>query len=709
MDMKTFTDVYRTLRKKNPGQYALLIGCLFFSVLLISACFSIMRSPTVLSVLPEGGDSRRQIMMIFVLTMTGCAVFSLYAATLFFRQKSKDLGIFLALGMERHALTDLTIRELSIISLVSCAAGILVSIPLTRGIWGIFRLFIVDTEEMILYLEPKTLIVSLLFSVIMTIMLLLMGIRSIRRINIMGIIQERHTSEPIHDVSSKYGIIGILLVVLGAVLGYQAPSFFILVLHWYPPEILMSVFYIPVFIGLYMILLHTVVNGWHKKKSAYKDIVATSQMKFQGRQTVQNLLVMSVLIAGAYFASFYAPMISISAAMGYNARPIDYVYCFRMDQSVPAEKEVRELAGQYEVTITDWYSAPMIRLGVDGTEHVETETALGVTWEPVYRDLNTSELFMSESSYTAITGNVLNLSSGTLAAVTDSEGEAFLEFTGDAKLLTNTLTGQTLPVTHVQTVVNDALYGRYVMNDADYLMMCENLTPEWEEMICLFNVKDCDQTYDFAKALFNDIVDHSDDKVEVFDSWDPVEKYLTEEQGKAYWADPEYLTENGFEQIDYTERDSSTFRLFWQYMPRFRVLDKADFVKTLAVYLMVFIFAAIVCFAAVFVIAYTRSMTIAMTGHQVYDDLRHLGASNAYLHQTIRSQLKRVFCTPAVIGTCIIYAFYTMIMFFNDNRLSAGKLAGMAACLLLIAVISALFYGFYRMTLKKVCKVLHIV
>ena len=113
--MKTFSDVYQTLRRKNKKQYALLCACLFFSVLLISSYLSIMRSPTVLSVLPEGGDSRKQVMMIFALTMIGCGVFSLYAANLFFRQKSKEFGIFLALGTSQKVLTRQIIKEVCVI------------------------------------------------------------------------------------------------------------------------------------------------------------------------------------------------------------------------------------------------------------------------------------------------------------------------------------------------------------------------------------------------------------------------------------------------------------------------------------------------------------------------------------------------------------------------------------------------------------------
>ena len=84
--MTNFSEVYRHLRRKNWRQYSLLAGCAFVSVLLITAYACIMRSPTILTVLPEGGDSRKQVMMVFVLAVLGCAVFTIYASGLFFRQ-----------------------------------------------------------------------------------------------------------------------------------------------------------------------------------------------------------------------------------------------------------------------------------------------------------------------------------------------------------------------------------------------------------------------------------------------------------------------------------------------------------------------------------------------------------------------------------------------------------------------------------------------
>ena len=706
--MQTFSDVYRTLRKKSLGQYALLCGCLFFSVLLISCYVWIMRSETVLSILPEGGDSRKQVMMIFVLAVIGCGVFSLYAATLFFRQKSRDTGIFLALGAQRRLIKHQLMRELVFLSSICCIAGIALSIPVTYGIWQLFRILIVDTAEMQLTLDPQALFIPTAFSIVMVVMLFALAYRSVSRVNIIDIIHESHKSEPIHAVPHWYGIAGIVLMVVGALLGYLTPSFCVLVLHWYMPDGLSAIFYLPALVGMYMILLHTVVNGWRKKRHAYRDLIATSQMKFQGRQTVQNLLVMSLLIAGGYFASFYTPMLGVGAMRSYDLRAIDYQYHFRMDQNIPQEQEIRQMAKEYNVTITNWVQAPMLRLGVDGTDSVETETSLGTTYETVYYNPIQSNLFLSASSYTALTGQEVHIASGTLGAIYTTTGEDKYQFNEPPTQVTNMLTGTVLDISDVQSLTYDDLCGHYVMNDADYAFMRDGLTDVWMEMLCVFNVENCEDTYPFAKALLYEIIDRSGQEVELIDAWDPVCKQIAENNGEAYAMDPEHLAQHGLSIIDYDQRDSSDFRMYWQYMPQFRIIDKTDFVKTTAVFLMLFVFIAIVCFAAVLIIAFTRSITIAVTEKRLYDDLRHLGAPNAYLSQTIRSQLRRIFLTPAVIGTGIIWVFYSMILYFNDGQYTANELYGMLACAGIIAVLSALFYVFYRMTCKRACSILGI-
>ena len=706
--MKTFTQVYAALRRKNKGQYALLSGCCFFSVLLITAYVCMMRSPTILSVLPEGGDSRKQVMMVFVLAVIGCAVFTTYAAGLFFRQKSRETGVFLALGATRRQLQTELGKELALISLGSCAAGAILGGPLAWGVWQMFRLFLVDSQEMVLTFDPEAYLLSLVFAAYVVMMLFLLGDRSVRRTNIIDIVQESHTSEPIRKVKRWYGPIGITLVAIGALAGYLMPSFFIQVLRWYPPSVVDAVFYLPSLIGMYMMLLHTVVNGW-RKRHKYRDIIATSQMRFQGRQTVRNMLVMTLLIAGAYFAAFYAPMLSTNSAYSFANRPVDFEYHWRSDQDLPEQEEVKSLAAEYGVELTSWAEVGAATLGGDGTVSVEQDNgALGTTYTTEYREVASGATFFSESAWNALTGQNIDLAPGTCANVLDDEGGGSYLSGGDVTLVTNMVTGERLPVTPAQPLRFTMLLGCYVLDDDDYAAITDGLTDLWRETWVFFNVADVDASYSFAKALFNEIVDRSGDEVMQLDAYDQVAALLAEEDGEAYDFDRENIAAYGFPVIEREDRNSTEFRNYWLYMPQFRVLDQNDFVTTMAVFLMLFIFIALICFAAVIVIAFTRCMTIALTNARVYNDLRHLGAPNAYLFRSVKGQVSRVFLVPTIVGTAVISAFYVMIMYFNDNRFTPGELAGMGTCAVVMIALSLVLYSVYRFTRRSVCRSLGI-
>ena len=162
-----------------------------------------------------------------------------------------------------------------------------------------------------------------------------------------------------------------------------------------------------------------------------------------------------------------------------------------------------------------------------------------------------------------------------------------------------------------------------------------------------FNVADAEASYPFADALFNEIVDRSGPEIEVFDAWDPVARELAiAEKGSYDYDSRAYLADHDLAVIDFDDRDSTEFRNYWLYMPQFRVLDQNDFVTTMAVFLVLFIFIALICFAAFIVIAFTRCMTIALTNARVYDDLRHLGAPNRYLFRSVKGRCPRCFLCP---------------------------------------------------------------
>lgn len=352
--MRNLNAVFSRLRKKGKSQYTLLSGCLFFASLLITAFCMMMYSPTVQNTLPEGGDSRKQVMMIFVLAIIGCAAFSVYAAGLFFRYKSRESGVFLALGVSRKVLGHQMWREVVGLTLASCGAGLILGTPLCWIVWAIFRLTLVDTPEMTLIFDLRAYIIPVLFTVFILAALLIMQRRFLSRVNVLDIIQESHRAEPVHAVPRWYGWGGILMMVLGGVLGYFVPTFCVLVLRWYAPSILTALFYLPALVGLYWVLLYTVVGGWHRGKHRYSHLIENGMMQFQGQQTVRNMLVVTVLVAGAYFASFYTPMVVAPGRAQIDNRPMDYSFFYRADQEMIGKTDIEDLASEYGIKITDY-------------------------------------------------------------------------------------------------------------------------------------------------------------------------------------------------------------------------------------------------------------------------------------------------------------------------------------------------------------------
>lgn len=696
--MRTFGQVYSVLRHKNRKNYALLVGCNLFSVMLITAYVSMMRAPTVLDILPEGGDSRKQVMAIFVLAVIGCGVFTSYASSLFFRFKSRETGVFMALGVSRSHIRKPLFGELAAISVGSCLVGALLGTPLAWCIWQAFRLFLVDTKEMALSFDPQAYLFAGVFSLFIILLLFFKGARFIRRTNIIDIVNEQRKFEPMHDVKPWCGPVGIILIAIGGFAGYITPTICILVFQWYPPA-WMNIIYLPLFIGLYMVLLHTVVRGWGKKQ--YKNIITHSMMKFQGRQTVRNMLVITVLLAGAYFATFYAPMLGTSAMLEIEQRPIDYAFHYRADQNMLTRAEIEQIASEESVTISSWQEADFVNLGRDGKKEINEASG---KYHYEYSELLGDGNYISESSYNRMSGQNIDIQPSKFGAVLAEDGTGGYRISVDTTLLTNMSNRKTLEISFQEYLGYDMMTSKYyVLDDADYTAITVGLTNEWREKMVYFNVENVKDTYFFAKRLYNAIIDHSGPECEIPEYYDRVGKIVEEESGGTYWGDTPDMTE-----ISYAERESSHFKMYWEYIPQFRVLDRNDFVATLAVFLMLFIFIAIICFAAVLVIGYTRCLTIAINNWQVYDDLKHLGATSNYLYRSIRGQITKVFGVPAVVGTSMIFVFYTMIMFFNDNRLTQREISGLLNCLLMIAALSFLLWCFYRFTLRKVCRMLDV-
>lgn len=701
--MLTFQKLCSSLRRKNRRNYALLVFCDFISVMLITSYAAILRSPTVLRVLPEGGDSRRQMYMIFALAAIGCGAFTLYAASLFLRFKSREIGIFLALGAPKPVLRRTLYRELALLSIVACTAGAAVGVPLAMGIWQLFRMFLVNTKEMTFHLDASTLLVAAAFSAAVILALFVLAARFIRRTNVIEILNEQHQSETVREVPRWFGPVGILLGIVGALAGYFAPNVIIFQFHYYPSG-WENLFYLPLLIGIYMILLHTVVNGW-RKDPHYKNIITHSMMKFQGRQTVNNMLVMTLLLAGAYFASFYTPTMMTSYRQNTDALHFDGLLHAPCSETVPTEQEIRALAEEESVEITTFRTAECILLGVDGERHIEE----GRSWHSEYEAILDGRLFFSASGFAELTGETVALQPGEACTFVNTDGTNPVYGAGrGTSLLTNTVTGETLHISvTAELPFSEFASKAFILNDGDFTRMSQGLPDEYRERWLGLNfmgrAPDGSDTYAFAYRLYNSFIDSLSPDTFHENSWSLVGKAISEARGERY-----EIEEYEGDSYGPAHRDEMQFRQFGKYTPALRILDSTDALEQVAVFVTVFLYVSIICYLSVILIGYTRCKSLAVSNASIYEDLRRLGASSQYLRGTVRSQIDKVYAVPATVGAIAMLFFFTLILFANDGCFSPGELKGLLYCVLLLLALSLILWACCRFTLRSCFDTLHL-
>ena len=109
----TLNILWSRLRKRNKRDYRQFQFCITFAVMLISSYLMMVFSPLVKNALPDGGDSLKMAGMIFGIAAIGCLMFVWYAISIFLRYKSREIGIFMALGTEKRILARALYQEMA--------------------------------------------------------------------------------------------------------------------------------------------------------------------------------------------------------------------------------------------------------------------------------------------------------------------------------------------------------------------------------------------------------------------------------------------------------------------------------------------------------------------------------------------------------------------------------------------------------------------
>lgn len=701
----TLNKLFGKLRKYNLRNYRQFMFSVIFAVGLVSSFLAVLCSAYIQSRLPLGGDSRKQIYLIFAISAIGALVFAIYSASLFFRYKSREVGIFMALGALKKKLAMAIFSDVLLILSICSLIGLLVGQVSAFIIGRLFERLITDGVGDHFSLSFSGFLSGLGFCLLISIAIFILTIRFMSKTNVMDVINEHRKSEPIKKVvTKKYLTSGVILVIVGILFGLIVPYVITRVTQRMLGAI-PTVFYLLILVGLYRILVYSV--AFHQKgrnpQNYYRNLISYGLLKFQGASVVKNMLGVTLLIMASLYAFFYVPMTYMGNMEIIEKFPMDIAYHYPQSAEEITQAEVVALAEEHQVTIENYQEVEFIMLLGSGVNRDEVDRQGKLIEAPTDRYAYME--FISTSQLKNITKKEVVIEPGTYKMIATKENkENLYNRYGDLSRVENQVAKIIEPLAYAgRIVVPELVHGsgfftesRYVINDQDYQRLSTDLPADKKVTQVLIKVADLDETYDFTKAFFQHFVNRASKEMMVISYYDSYQAQEAKENGSPYGYGDELTIDPLNTKVE----------LDWKYAPTLKIIEKKNQIFISAINFLVFLYAGIICAVAMAVIMYTRSLTVGLNNKQVFDDIGKLGGNNQFVTEIVRGQIKKLFVLPTILGSGLIL-FYTAITYWqNDGVLRPLEIKVLVFDVLVTVVLLLLVYLVYRFCFKQVKKLL---
>lgn len=699
----TMNKVYQKLRKNSKGQYALLSFCIFLSVVLITSFALMYFGPTVQEFLPQGGDTRKIASLLFGVTAVGCFIFTVYASQLFFRFKAREYGILMALGLEKKTLRSLLMKEFCILAGVSSLVGLICSIPVSFGIWKIFETFIISGEQMQYRFGMTGMLAGILMTILLMFALSIVGWRFVKKSDVMEILRTQQKTEMVKEVKGWIFPAGIILAVAGIVLGAVVPSFTARILDVSMPAVWNGI-YVLALIGIYMILLSAVAQSHLKrnKKKYYKNLVSVSLMRFTAKATTRNMCVVVLLLFVCCGSAFYGMQYTLNDFVMDSKTDRTFSMHYPVLEKQIGAREIQDTAEKYKMEVQNYAEADAANLVISYECRDFNEE--GTKYLNIYKEDAKASLFLPETAFEQIYQTELDLKEGTYQTVCVKNYNGAFDFVDGLKSVKNPDTGVSRELQFGGRIEYDSLASMsdpfaYILNDSDYQDLSQGLQDQYREHLIFFDVADIESSYEFAKELLGQYMERTTElSNRQLGLWNIWEKKLAEDAEETYGYDQE---------LDMSSENTTVIQ-DWKYAPMFNIIFEQDRMQMISVYVMLCMYICIIALAAIGVMTYVRSISVATDNKGIFESLTKLGADHAYQRMILKKQLAKIFLYPGIVGCGAGFLFSFMMDYTNDGGITAIEIKALGILLLLIAVFCFVLFSVYRVSLKKAGKIVNL-
>ena len=657
----TLNDISRKLFKNSRKQYGLFFFSVVFSIAMTGAYGVLQYSPTVTNVLADGGSTQTISQAMFFGSMLGIVVFLVYADSIFLKYKSREIGIFLSLGINRRSVQKIIVKEYTLLFQIAALLGLILSVPLAYLCWSLLNLFL-ETQETAFSIGWMGLIIAVLFSLLNWFILRMIDRRYIKNVDILKIIRTSDENEAAKSGNLFLLILGALLVPVGIVAFFTLQN-----IGGFLCTLLAFIGLAGAVWGVYLLIVQCASIGdilkKYNDKAYYKNIVFYNLLKQKIRQYTRSIFVATLLIT---FTVFGIGFIAAGFIDGYNValnEPYDYTINATCEHPM-TENRIEEIAEKSNTVITSIKHIDCLLLGVQN--HYKSGEN---DWS--------SRIIVSEDNFNVLSGAAISVPKGSYTVYYDSSMEYKLNaFSADNSLFYNPTTEQDFTLTQNEPICRDRLFNTrsvfssfLILNDEDYRTIAATLADEYRAVSYMVNVDDWQDTMDFQNNILKAVI--SDNNGVIFTNWHNSATF--EKTG----SQAEYLPFDG--------NETKIARL-WSLYPLSKLSSTTTQFEAFATYLMLMLFIAIVAFVSAVMVIGLKLISMIWNDTEVYNDLQRLGMKNKRIKELITKQMLFVYFIPTVPG-CIIGAFTTYRIMLVSGVIYIGKTMQLVGCVCCLVVI----------------------
>lgn len=664
----TLNDISRKLFKNNRKQYSLFFFSIVFSIAMTGAYGVLQFSPTVTNVLVDGGSTQTISQAMFFGSMLGIIVFLVYADSIFLKYKSREIGIFLSLGIDRCSVQRIVVKEYTLLFQIAALLGLILSIPLAYLCWTILNFFL-ETQETAFSIGYMGLVIVILFSLLNWFILWVMNRRYIKKVDVLKIIKASDENEATKNGNLFLMVLGALLVPAGIIAFFTLQNM---------GGVLNTLF---AFVGLsgsvwgvYLLIIQCASIGDILKKyndrAYYKNIVFYNLLKQKIRQYTRSIFVATILIT---FTTFGIGFIAAGFIDGYNValnEPYDYTINATYEHPM-TESRIEAIAKESSTTITDIKHIDCLLLGVQNN-YKDGECDWG------------SRIIVSEDNFNALSGEKISIPEGSYTVYYDSSMEYKLNaFSEDSSLFYNPTTEQEFTLIQNQPICRDGLFNTrsifssfLILSDEDYLTIAATLSDEYKAVSYMVNVENWQDTADLQGNILKEVI--SDNGGVIFTNWHNSATFTK--------------TGSHAEYLPFEGNETKIARL-WSLYPLSKLSSTTTQFEAFATYLMLMLFIAIVAFVSAVMVIGLKLISTIWDDTEVYNDLRRLGMKRKNIKELITKQMLFVYFIPTALG-CIIGAFTTYRIMLVSGVIYIGKTMQLVGCVcgLVMMIQIAIFF-----------------